>query len=347
LKRFLFSLLIIVVTFSGCGTAIKLHEYLPSALQKAPFAPSKEVIKNDKLPRVIIMDVDENGIDVAKNAHLGSSIAGHINTLLARSKSVNVVSRQKSKSLQTMIDKEVKAAELAKEIGTDVGQADFIITGLLSSASYTYDFSEGYYYEVKNKEGKTVKLYRSPKMSYRACSVGSIKVLTLPKLHEVESIAFNECSYETNDVRSPRNARKRNDSLVRQSGTKAAKHVSYALKNVFAKKGYVYELRKKDDDAIIHTTLGYNFGAFEGARVNIYTIESTYNALTEATTKEIVPIGQGIISNQITPNTSWIIVDELSEGRTIQAGDFVKITYTNSAFSGFSDTLHNVVSNLY
>jgi len=331
LKTSLLSLTAIAL-LSGCGTAINLTKYSPTTMEKAPNMPSTKKMMSDELPKVIIMDIDNNGINVAKQAKIGSAIASKINTLLAESKGAKVVKRVTKTSYNKMLSKEVAAAQLSKELGTDVGQADNIITGQLSTASYDHSFREGYYYTIKTKRGN-VKKYQPPMMSYKSCVVGNLKIFTLPSLDEAASFEYDECSRKSTEVRSSTDVVKRNDGLVRSAALEGADTVSYALKNFFSKKGYIYEAKLKGDDKIIKTTLGAKHGAKDGKNVEIYAVEDTTNTLTGVTSKETTLIGTGTISNQVTPGSSWIIVDEVQAGKKINAGDFIKIKYEEGFFS--------------
>ncbi len=322
------------ILFSGCGTTVSLSEYIPAPLERSKYIPSKEDIKNNILPKIIIMDIDENSFFVANAANLGKSLSTNINQGLSRAKSVNILKRVSDNTL----DQEIKAAELAREIGSDVGQADYIITGELSDVSYDYKFNEGYYYVVDTKEGK-VKKYSPPYINYNSCVSGNLKVLTLPRLDEVKSIQFNGCSSNSHEARTPRDAKISDNSLVRRAGANALNSAIYPLKNFFAKKGYIYEMRKDGDDMIVKTNLGIQNGAKEGENVIIYAIEENYNLLEDRTKKAEIQIGEGTISNQITDEYSWVIVDELDEDRVIKAGDFIKIRYSKSYFSDFGSYL--------
>ena len=328
------SITVLGMLLTGCGTEINLAKYKPTTMQKTKYMPSKKEMTNNELPKVIIMDIDNNNIKVAKQAALGKSIATNINTNLSAAKTVKLIKRVENISYDKMLKNEVKAAELAKEMGTDVGQADYILTGQLSNASYDHTFNEGHYYYVKTKHG-TERRYQPPFISYKACAVGNIKIFTLPNLEEADSFEFNECSSSSENARSASDAKLRNDGLVREAGAEAADTVKYPLKNFFAKKGYIYEMKKDGDDIIVKTTLGTRFGAKEGDKVEIYTVEDFTNSLTNETKKTTVKIGTGTISNQLNKDFSWVIVNDVKEGKKIEAGDFIKIKYKEGMFSKF------------
>jgi hypothetical protein len=318
--------------FSGCGTAIKLQDYTVSSLNKAKNIPSKDVMMNTSLPKIIIMDIDNNNLLVANNAELGKSMATNINTNLSKANSVNILKRVGNSGYKKMLSQEIKVAELGKEIGADVGQANYILTGQISNASYDYAFKEGYYYEVKTKEGSKT-LYQPPVINYKACAIGNIKIFSLPDLSEAKSIEFNECSSDSQEARSPKDARLKNDGLVRSAGEEAADTAKYDLKNFFVKKGYIYEMKKDDDKVIVKTTLGSKFGAKEGEEVYLYAVEDLYNSLTDSTKKIETKIGKGVVSDQVNNDFSWIIVKEMYNGKSINAGDYIKIQYTEGWLS--------------
>jgi len=322
-----------VLFFTGCGSELNLPDYKKTPLQNATHMPSKAEMAGAHA-KVIMMPIDNNGLSIAQRAKLGNSMIVKINTELANAKSVDIVKRVKKSSYDKILSKEVQAAELSKELGTDVGQADFIVTGQISNATYTHHFTEAYTYECRDLQGNKGICKAPPHMSYESCVEGNIKVFKLPELKEVFSNPFDECSRTGTDVRSARDVVRENNSLVREAGAEAADTVTYPLKNFFAIKGYIYEERKNaDGEIILKTTLGTKTGAKEGDDVIIYDIADETNPLTGKTSTDTVKIGTGIISNQITPNSSWVIVDELTGENTPKSGDFVKIIKKESIWS--------------
>jgi len=321
-----------ILSLSGCGAELNIPEYSKAPLAKTLHMPSKSEIQGSKV-KVIMMPIDNNEINVAQRAKLGNSMISKINTELAEGQSVQIVKRVKKSSYSQLLEKEVAASELSKELGTDVGQADFIITGQISNATYEHSFTEGYNYECKDSDGNKRTCYASPRMSYESCVEGNIKVFQLPSLREAFSNPFNECSNTSTEVRSSRDVARENNGLVREAGLKAADSATYPLRNFFAVKGYIYELRKKDNTMILKTTLGRKRGAKKGESVKIYSLIDDTNSLTGTTTTEAINIGEGTISNQITANSSWIIVDKMFNNYTPKAGDYIKIISEESLWS--------------
>lgn len=320
------------ILFTGCSAGLNLRDYSKAPLPKTENMPSKGLMQGHQA-KVIMMPLDNDGIQVAENARLGNSMISKVNAELAEGKSVKIVKRVKKSNYSQLLAKEVAASELSKELGIDVGQADFIISGQISNATYEHTFTEAYYYKCKDSNGNVGKCYAPASMSYKSCVEGDIKVFKLPTLDEAFSKPFDQCTHTSTQVRSASDVVKENNGLVRKAGLEAADTATYPLKNFFATKGYIYEKRTKGDDKILKTTLGLKNGAVKGESVNIYSVVDDSNSLTDKTTKETIKIGEGTISDQITPNSSWVIVDKMFNGYTPKAGDYVKILQKESIWS--------------
>ena len=324
MKKVYISLLVgVSIGLTGCSGTIKLSEYSPVSLKKGKHMPSKEQLGGSGASKIIIMDISDNNIAIAKKSQLGKSMASNINKELSENKNVKILKRVSSSNYKEILNKEIKAAELGKEVGEDIGQADYLLTGQISNATFKNEFKEAY--TTTDKKGKTTS--HPAKIEYKSCVEGTLKVFALPDLNEVKSKSFDECSSSSEEARSPRDAKPSNGSLERKAGSKAMNSASYDLKNLFTPKGYIFEMRKNDDGSIIKTTLGSKFGAKKGDEVEIYAIEDVNNGLTGETTQTDVLIGKGEISDKVTPAYSWIIVDEIEDDRGIKLGDYIKIKY--------------------
>jgi len=298
--------------FSGClgGNNIKLGDYKKITLQKSQFAPSEEQMKSQSRAKVIIQDIDDNGIPIAEKAKLGKSMASNINKELSENRNVRILKRVSS---STDIKEEIKAAEIGKGVGGDVGQADYLLTGKISNSTYSNNFKEATTYT--DDKGKTH--HTPPKINYKACVQGTLKVFALPSLKEVESGSFDECSSSSEEARSPSDAKPSNGTLERSAGQEAMDSVAYKLKSFFSPKAYIKAMKKNGDDIILKVSVGKKQGAKEGDEVKIF----------KMTDDGPVQIGTGEVSNKITNNNSWITVDELEDGEKIKKGYYVKITY--------------------
>ena len=321
----------VTIGLTGCSGKLKLSKYRPTNLKKGKYIPSKEQLDGNGASKIIIMDISDNNIEIAKKAQLGKSMASNINKELSEDKNVKILKRVSSSNYKEILSKEIKAAELGKEIGEDIGQADYLLTGQLSNVTFKNMFREAY--TTTNKKGKTTR--HPARIIYKACVEGTLKVFDLPNLNEIKSKSFDECSSSSEEARSPRDAKPSNGSLERKAGSKAMNSVSYDLKNLFTPKGYIFEMRKDGDDYIIKTALGSKVGAKKGEKVEIYTIEDVNNPITGETTQTNVLIGKGEVSDKVTPLYSWIVLNELEDGREIKLGDYIKIKYKESLISKY------------
>jgi len=323
MKRILSFSVISLFLLTGCSHKINLAEYSPISAPKAKHMPSKEELSNKK-PSVLVMDINNNRIEIAQKAKAGEVMATKINGELAASKIVNVVKRLKS----TNLEDEVKKIQIMKSLG--INNANYIITGKIDNATYNYQFYEAYIY--KDKKGRYHRV--PPKITYESCVSGNIKVYSLPDLKIKITIPVKACAYQSQDARKPSDAIKYNPSLIRKAAIEAADDAIYPLENFFAPKGYIEEIRKKDDQFIIKVTIGIEDGLKPGDDVYIYTIKDFKNNLTGKIDSEEKMIGKGIVSdNEIGRHYAWIIVDELKEGYILHIGDYVKPHKSQSFFT--------------
>ena len=324
MKKWIFSVVALFL-FYGCGTSINLSEYRKIPISKSPLAPSKQELKREKIPNVLIQEFDNTTSKVARRASLDKNLPKVLENRLAESKLVHILNRDKKFSLR----EEIKAKELAMETGTDVGQADYIINGYITNASFTNNYVEGKTYTVGDK---TITL--PPKYEYRACVSGVVKILELPDMKVADTTQFEGCATDSENLTIFKKPKIQDNGLVIEAGENGIDSASYEIKNFFAIRGYIFEMRKnKDGDTILNTTLGKSRGAEEGLKVDIFKLQKHTNPLTEETSIDEVKIGEGVISNQIENSSSWVIVKELESNSKIEIGDFVKPHYKESLIS--------------
>lgn len=310
---------------TGCGTSINLTKYSPIQAPKASHMPSPDELQSKK-PNVIVMDLDNNHIKLAEEAEAGKAMATTINGGLASSHEVNIVKRLDNTDLKD----EVKLSQKLKSLGDKT--ANYIVTGKIDNATYNWTFHEESTWT--DKKGRVHVI--PPSISYKACVSGNVNVYKLPDLKVLDTIPVEACATDSEDARSPSQARKSNPGLVRNAATEAADDATYPLMNFFSPKGYITEVRKnKDGDLIAKLTIGTDDGLKEGDTVKIYTIKDSINPLTNKKESNIVEVAVGKVSNQNGPHFAWIIIDkdDINPGYTIHIGDFAKVEKEESWFS--------------
>jgi len=305
--KFIISLVAIIL-FSGCAEKINPNEFHPIITQKAPIQPTPREIRYK--PNVIIFTKEKT--------YYQQKAKEILENLLLNSKYVNILNRNSN------IKNEIKLAENAKATNSDLNQADFIVISDITPKTYNEKYIPPQYY--KDKKGQIHKI--PGYYSYEGCSSGYINIYNVLPYKLISSIYANGCFYTT----TPNHQNIKNYVLL-QSIYKTIENAKYNLYKVFTPKGYIFEIRKKDDEIILHTTLGKINGAKEYERVNIYEKKLIKTPFSNKTNIEEVKIGEGIISNVVNQNDSWIIVKKYKQLPKI--GDYIKMNYEHSFWDIF------------
>jgi len=293
--------------FLGCSSKINPNEFKPLNAPKSEFIPSKNEITYK--PQILIVSPFDKYSQIA---------AQTVKEILISYPAVKVIQRE-FKSLK----EEIKLAELAKTSESNLNQADYIVKVFIDSINTKRIYHPPTYWRDKKGRVHSTKAY----YEHIACASGHISVIKIPENYIISTKYFKKCisyvsySYNYNY-----------ESLKLKALRSAIYSIKEDLYKIFAKRGYIYEIRKKDDEIILHTTLGKEFGAKEGEKVDIYTIKKIKIPFSEEYETKIVKIGEGEI-NIAAQNDSWVVVTDKKE--TIKIGDFVKMNYKHSFWDIF------------
>ena len=309
----------IVLFFTGCGTKIELAKFAKAPMLKSKYLPTKEQMRAKKT-RVLITKFDENSIRGAINANLGVTLSMAIEKELNKANSVEIIQRSDN---SINLKKEIEASELSKELGVDTGAAEYLISGKVGRATFSYRYIPAKRYKTSKGKIQTIPA----KHEYKACTSGVVNILQFPSMNSAKSISFSNCSLDSERANSSHGYKSEDSSLMARSASGAIHRIRKILKNFFSLKGYILEKRVNGDDVIFLTTLGANQGAKESKDVEVYSIRDVKNPITGKVIKQATKIGKGEISNQITPDTSWVVLDELNMGEEAKIGDYIKIIY--------------------
>jgi hypothetical protein len=298
---------IIFLLFLGCSSKINLNEFHPISAPKSEFTPSKNEILYK--PQILITPF---------KGEYSSIATATLKRILISYPAVKVIERD-FKSIK----EEIKLAEIAKTSDTNLNQADYIIKGSIDSV-----YTKRIYHPPRYWRDKKGRVHSSPSYyEHIACASGHITIIKIPENYILNTQYFNDCVYETTS-----SGYYNYNALKIKAVKKAVESIKDSLYKIFAKRGYIFEIRKKDDEIILHTTLGKDFGAKEGEKVDIYTIKNTKIPFTDEYKTTIQKIGEGEI-NIANKTDSWIIVKEKKE--PIKIGDFVKMNYKHSFWDIF------------
>lgn len=315
-----------LLSASGCAShqIANLDEYSPAALERSKFAPNEEQLKHTK-SKIVVFALNENGNQVAAQAGLGVALAGSIELSLTEAQTVEIVDRQIASQLQ----EEIKLAEM-NQTGSYTGPAiaDYALFGTITNASFTHKFNEATSYVDK----KGYRHVTPPSFRYTAAVDGIIKVYELPSMKVVNTFQISDNKGRSEETRGSGNFVDHDDDLVRGAGRDAVESIKTELQNEFAQKAYVIEKKVKESTAVYKISIGTENGAKSGDKCEIFTMTENLNQLTGKSDVEKHKVCDGVISNQITSNSSWVVASA-DESKKVQLGDQVKIVYSKSAGS--------------
>ncbi len=299
---------IAVIFFLGCAPKINLNEYHPIIAPKAAILPTKRDINNK--PYIIIFTKNRNFYEEKAKEDLAN--------LLINSKYINILTRKSN------IINEIKLAENAKATNSDLNQANFIIIEDITPKTYNEKYIPPQYY--KDKKGHTYKI--PGYYLYKSCSNGYINIYNVLPYQLLKSIYTTGCfSTTTSHYQHIKNY------VILNGISQSIDNAKYQLYKFFTPKGYIFEIRKKDNNIILHTTLGRKNGAKKYEKVDIYTKKIINMPFSNKKIIENIKIGNGIISNIVNKNDCWVIVKKTIQ--PIKIGDYIKMNYKFSFWNIF------------
>lgn len=317
----------VAITMTGCGPKVKLAEFKKAPIENCDIMPTKSEMAHVK-PKVVVMPLANGSSDIIKKVDAGNTIANTTETLLSSSKLVELVDRSAAEKLRN----ELSIIELKGDSGKAYqgpNIADMAISGSLNSASVTAKFTEAS--TVCNKEGKCWTTPAS--CSYSGSISGTLKVYELPNLKVSDSFPISGEKSFSEEGGCKSNYDK--EGLISAAAVKAPDSARVELLNLFSPKGYITERRENDGKSIFLCQIGSIDGAAYNLKIKIYSLRKNSNPLTGVTTSEEVMIGEGVISDQVTPNTAWVLIEDKEISNQIKLGDFVKFNFKKGLLDAF------------
>jgi len=285
---------------------------LKVSLEKSSSAPSSKLLGKSGM-RVVVINIDDHFNQTSKESNLGKSMASELASQLVETKSVEVLKRLG----EPVFLKELQKHELAKKYGTSLEDADYLLTGEVTDATFLNRFHP----QRSRTEGGV-----SPSWgAYRACIRGTINLFKLPSLQIQEVFPFKECSQEREPISRPKDMKQKSPALIIKNIPDALEDIVDNMKKYFKPKGYVYAMRSSANgkSKILKTTLNRGFGAVEGRKIEIIRVEKEINPLIKKEDFTEFIIGYGTVSNVITDEYSFITIDSLKS--QVRIGDIVKV----------------------
>jgi hypothetical protein len=307
MKRTLIILSSAIVLFTSCSNTPPppvgdLNKYRHIRLETAPVKPSS------KKMTVVIFNLDDRFNKISKESRLGFAMSNELKSKLVQTKHVEVIRRD-------IISSDLPE-EIRRYLGDEFSSAQYLLMGKITEAKYKNRF----YHEERNADG-SVSL--PSWISYGACIRGNINLIKLPSMIMRESFDFDECSEEIDSAISPRDMKESNPDILRTNIEDILKDIVPKMKKYFRPEGYVREMLTNDKQKIIETTLSSNLGAVEGTKVEIFRLLKRHDKVKNKSYIRPRKIGEGRVSDMITSEQSFIIIDNLQE--TLKIGDVVRV----------------------
>lgn len=310
-----------VLFLTGCtGSKINIAEYSKVSLSKS----SSQVSKSGK-KRVVVFESEAKS-NLAKKYGISTIATSDIERYV--SKTAELVDR----NIAGKLKEEILLAETksSKSWGGE-NVADYAIMSDITESRVGSKFSDAY--TTKDKKGNIY--YHSARCKYSATVKGNIKIYTLPslKLQETLQIADTVSASEDTKYSSCSKVYTNADNLLQKAMSGAVENKQSELKNMFAIAGYIKQRRTKvDGDDIFRITLGKNLGAKEGVIARISRTENVVDEHDGQTEIEIIRLGEGIVTNVVEDEYSWILIKDKKVADKLMWGDTVTLFYENDTF---------------
>lgn len=328
-----------LILLSGCSTKVgNLADY-----QSAPLAQSKFMPTNLDAgkPKVVVFELSNGKNSSAIQADVGATAATEIERYINESGSVELVDRAAADKLQNEIQL-IEMGGTTPYNGPAI--ANYAISGSISNTGTDTKFVEAVAYK-----GKDGKIYRtSPSCSYISKVSGLVKIYELPSMRIAFSQNFSDTKSQSEDARGAYDCdRSDRPELVRAATVDGIEAMRHDLKNFFATKGYISEKRLSSDGKkiIFKVEFGSNDGIQEGDEVSIYTLQENFNAIRKTSTQEEIKLGVAKVSEQITQNACWLLIEDKALADKIRLGDYVKVHYSKTFLDhvkGVGNTLNSI-----
>ena len=343
-------LLALFFIVTSCTPTIKnFDKYQKQFISKSEFMPDEKTLEN-KLLKVAIFDFEEGDIEVAKQSNLGKSVATNMESILSKYRLAELVDRKATEKLQ----KEVQLSEMNKT-GSYKGPklADYAVSGSIANANFANKYVAGSTY-VNPKTGDVISI--PPKFVYSSQVVGNIKIYELPSLTVIDTIELDGKSVRTENVQqdggislggiqiggTQEGGVQRDDGLVREAGADAVDEAESAIRNAFAKRGFILEKRTFDGKSIFKVNLGSEDGVKHGDKFELIGQYEVENSITGKSEVERRVVGLGVISDKIDPKNCWIILEDKKKADVIRIGDMIKMKYSKSSMKSFAKMAKNM-----
>jgi len=324
------SLLLLVLS---CKPVIKdLNLYHKKPVENTEFMPSGEQLSKS-VPSIVVFEFADN-TEYASKTGLKKFIPVKVESTLLSKKLAKILSRDSYKTLQNEITLAEMNGRARKSSASQ--DANFAMVGEISAINFSSrDITP------TNTDQSLVSVLKkeAPIYQYTAGVVASAKIYSMPDMSVIETLQFEGEAKSTEKAkmksdglmsRQFETAKEFDSNLVQRAAEAAVKNSEVALKNVFAKTGYISEIREMKGKFIAKINLGSADGIAHGDKINLIQKRTIDDSLSGEEQIDSVTLGLAIVSNQITANSSWVVIKDPKSATELKIGDTAKVFYKKS-----------------
>lgn len=288
-------------------------------LPPADVMPTLSADGRSRRTRVVVMPSAESASSRA--AGLAQVAAGSVEALLGGG-DVEVIDRSKGNALQDEIKLADTLGDGSSKPYTGPEVADYAISVVMGNAAYSSDFVA----PTRSVNKDTGKVTETPGgHTHSARSVMTVRIYQLPSLRLVSSVPVTGTERKFLQPRAI--TASEGTALMRAATEDGISDARGPVLNEFAPKGYVSERRVHEKVSYFRILLGREAGVKTGQDVVIYTVERSTDPLTKRVTTTDARVAGGRVSNLVSDEYSYVVVDNEEEARRVRLGDVVRVKF--------------------
>ncbi len=277
------------------------------------------------------------------DAKISESVTGPLETLIVNSGGAKLFTR----SDMDKIDAELKFQDSglidpdsAVEFGKTSG-VKYIITGSIDNVDSKYRnnsaAANGVSKATSRSKDSTVRLLGSL-MSLGASATDGMVITTklTVKMLDVATgkILFSKQLEESTNIgKIPEPSYDQTVGGIKKAMLAALPKLNKDFADYFAVKGYITQLRTKGKDIIAQLNIGRDLKVTENQLFKVYAFEENEDPMTGVQSCDVIETTTKLrASQQITPKTTWVTVDD-GEGSTLKLGQLVQKSHEKAGFA--------------
>lgn len=348
-KKNVLTLMILASFAFSCSPTIEnFDKFKTQPLEAGKYLPKKESLKKNKIV-VAILDFDTTNSQNANTLGLGGIISSKIENILVKNRNIQILDKKMASRLKEYI-RDGNFKTMQNNLPGNIS-LDYIISGSFNKA----EVSKRYVNTLPANIVGGILINSTDCRGSKSCETGrnignvmnvadavinpgywiyegevsgNIKIYDASSMLLLESIAFGGSSEmaENASLLGGNNGKNGNAAaVIKYALDESLITFKNRLHNIFLYNGYILEKRVYDGKTIFRINLGSNDGLVMGDKFKIYSIENNYNPITDENTTEEVEIGTGVVSNIISRDNAWVIIDDKETIDKIRLGNIVKI----------------------